>query len=70
MIEKVKAASAFLKERISSSPESAVILGSGLGSFADSLEGRTVIPYEEYRTGSFNRSRTRRKTCPRKAGRS
>jgi purine-nucleoside phosphorylase len=47
MIEKVKAASAFLKERISSSPESAVILGSGLGSFADSLEGRTVIPYEE-----------------------
>ena len=47
MIEKVEAANAFLKERISSSPESAVILGSGLGSFADSLEGRTVIPYEE-----------------------
>ncbi len=47
MIEKVKAACAFLRERLPSSSESAVILGSGLGAFADSLEERTVIPYEQ-----------------------
>ena len=45
-MEKVKAACSFLETEISSRPKSAVILGSGLGAFADSLEEKTVIPYE------------------------
>ena len=37
----------FLESRVQVKPEIMVILGSGLGAFADSLENTTVVPYEE-----------------------
>lgn len=37
----------FIKGRCGLKPEVGVVLGSGLGEFADTLEGKTVIPYEE-----------------------
>ena len=37
----------FLRERLSVAPEIAVVLGSGLGAFADELTGRVEIPYSE-----------------------
>ena len=47
MMDRVKAACAFLKDRFGTDCESAVILGSGLGAFADSLEDRSPLPYEQ-----------------------
>lgn len=47
MIERVRQACAFIRGRIAKVPEFAVILGSGLGAFADSLEESVVIPYEQ-----------------------
>ncbi len=37
----------FIKSRYAKPISTAIVLGSGLGSFADELEKRTVIPYEE-----------------------
>ena len=38
---------AFLAACISGKPETAVILGSGLGSLADAIEDPTIIPYQQ-----------------------
>lgn len=40
-------AAGYLKGRIPESPETAIILGSGLGSLADKIEEPIVIPYRE-----------------------
>jgi purine-nucleoside phosphorylase len=40
-------ASNFIDSRLTLWPRMAVVLGSGLGAFADTLEDRTVIPYED-----------------------
>src|SRR6266851_5051955 len=40
-------AAEFVKSRIPVRPRVAVVLGSGLGAFADALEDQTVIPYHE-----------------------
>jgi len=40
-------AAAYIRERIHSSPEAAIVLGSGLGGLADAAEGATAIPYKE-----------------------
>lgn len=45
--QKLKEASCYLKERITIVPELAVILGSGLGAFAELVEERVVIPYQD-----------------------
>ena len=37
----------FLSSRITGNPETAIILGSGLGSLADQIEEAVVIPYAE-----------------------
>ena len=37
----------YIREKIKASPDIAIILGSGLGEFADRLEDRIVIPYRE-----------------------
>lgn len=37
----------YLRSRIQGNPETAIILGSGLGTLADEIEERVVIPYEE-----------------------
>lgn len=42
-----KAAAAFLESRTALRPRVAVVLGSGLGAFADELAERTEIPYAE-----------------------
>lgn len=44
--EQVHEAAAFVRERIGEIPVAAIVLGSGLGSFADSLEDAVVVPYE------------------------
>jgi purine-nucleoside phosphorylase len=40
-------AAGYLRTRIKGNPETAIILGSGLGSLADKVEEATVIPYKE-----------------------
>jgi purine-nucleoside phosphorylase len=47
LFERVEAAAARLRERLGAVPEIAVVLGSGLGAFADHLADRTVVPYAE-----------------------
>ena len=37
----------FVRSRVSASPRVAVVLGSGLGAFAEELTGRTEVPYNE-----------------------
>jgi purine-nucleoside phosphorylase len=37
----------YLKTRLPEEPEIAIVLGSGLGPFADAVENPTVIPYED-----------------------
>lgn len=45
--EQYQEAVAFIAARITGSPETAIILGSGLGSLADRIEEAIVIPYAE-----------------------
>jgi purine-nucleoside phosphorylase len=45
--EKAEEAAAFVRERIAVSPRVAVVLGSGLGSFAQSVEHPVAISYED-----------------------
>lgn len=42
-----KDAAAFLRTRVKTPPRAAVVLGSGLGGFADQVETETTIPYAE-----------------------
>lgn len=43
--DQIKEAVAFIESRCPLSPEAGVVLGSGLGEFAETLEEKTVIPY-------------------------
>ena len=45
--EQYREAAAYLASRIEGNPETAIILGSGLGSFADQIIDPIVIPYVE-----------------------
>jgi purine-nucleoside phosphorylase len=45
--DQVSEAAAFVRARVPAVPETAVVLGSGLGDFADRVSGATVIPYTE-----------------------
>ncbi len=45
--QKLKRASEFLRLRLDAPPETAMILGSGLGDFVDQLEDRRSVPYAE-----------------------
>ncbi len=47
MLEKIKQTANFLKEKITVTPEVAIILGSGLGGLGTKLEDATVIDYKE-----------------------
>ncbi|MDO4754752.1 MAG: purine nucleoside phosphorylase I, inosine and guanosine-specific [Parabacteroides sp.] len=47
MNEYYREAAEYLSARITGSPETAIILGSGLGSLADQIEEAVVIPYAE-----------------------
>lgn len=45
--ERIDAAAAAIRERAAAAPELGLILGSGLGDFADRLEDRTVVPFAD-----------------------
>lgn len=45
--EKIQKAVEFINTKIGQRPEAAVVLGSGLGAFAESIQERIEIPYEE-----------------------
>lgn len=47
MYEKILETAAWLKERMPNQPETAIILGTGLGRLAESIEKETCIPYSE-----------------------
>ncbi len=47
MLEKIKATANFIKERIKSSPEIGIILGTGLGGLVNEIEIIDSIPYHE-----------------------
>lgn len=42
-----KEAAAYIAKQINNTPETAIILGSGLGSLAEKIQNATVIPYNE-----------------------
>jgi purine-nucleoside phosphorylase len=46
-VEKIREAATFVGSRVRSKPQVAVVLGSGLGGFAESLSNRADIPYSE-----------------------
>jgi purine-nucleoside phosphorylase len=45
--DKIQATAAFIRERISSTPKTGIILGSGLGGLVDLISKETEIPYSE-----------------------
>lgn len=47
MYDKIQETATFLKERMTSKPETAIILGSGLGHLADEIEVENEIAYSE-----------------------
>ncbi len=47
IVEKIREAVTYVGSRVRAKPQVAVVLGSGLGGFAESLSGRTAIPYSE-----------------------
>lgn len=47
MIDRIDTAASFLQSRISAAPEIGIILGSGLGAFADAVEAEAVFSYSE-----------------------
>ena len=47
LLDKIHAAAAYIRSRISCVPEIGLILGSGLGDYVQTLEGAVKIPYSE-----------------------
>lgn len=47
MLEKIKATSAYIKEKLPRSPETGIILGTGLGGLVNEIEIYASIPYSE-----------------------
>ncbi|MBR5310031.1 MAG: purine-nucleoside phosphorylase [Oscillospiraceae bacterium] len=45
--ENVKESADFILEKISEIPETAIILGSGLGGLVDAMEDKTIVPYAD-----------------------
>ena len=57
-IETINGITARLKERLEGrQPELGIVLGSGLGSLAESIENPIVVPYRELRLPRFHRNR-------------
>ena len=46
-LDNIKLSAQYLRERLGEVPEIALVLGSGLGDFADRLEHKCFIPYQE-----------------------
>ena len=47
MIEKINQTADYIRSRVSSIPETAIILGTGLGALVDHIEDKKFIPYTE-----------------------
>jgi purine-nucleoside phosphorylase len=47
LLDKIRDAAAYVQARTRLVPEVGIILGTGLGDFADALEGEVVVPYAE-----------------------
>lgn len=47
IFDRAQTAARFIRERINTDVDVAVVLGSGLGAFAETLEDKTIVPYEE-----------------------
>ena len=50
MDKQYKETAEYLAKRVTGNPETAIILGSGLGSLAEQIEDATIIPYNEIDT--------------------
>ena len=59
MLEKIQETATFLREKMHTSPETAIILGTGLGSLVHEITDKYEISYrsEERRVGKECRSR-------------
>jgi purine-nucleoside phosphorylase len=47
LFDEVTEAAAFVRARVGDFPDVAIVLGSGLGAFADRLEAQTAVPYAD-----------------------
>ncbi len=47
IFDRAQTSARFIRERINAEVDVAVVLGSGLGAFAETLEEATIVPYEE-----------------------
>lgn len=47
IFDRAQTSARFIRERINAEVDVAVVLGSGLGAFAETLENKTIVPYEE-----------------------
>jgi purine-nucleoside phosphorylase len=47
IFDRAQTSARFIRERINAEIDVAVVLGSGLGAFAETLEGKVIVPYEE-----------------------
>ncbi len=47
IFDRAQVSARYIREQIASDVDVAVVLGSGLGAFAETLENRVIIPYEE-----------------------
>lgn len=47
LLERIRAATAYVRDRSTLVPDVGVILGTGLGDFANALDGEVVVPYED-----------------------
>ena len=65
MLEKIQETAAFLKAKMHTHPETAIILGTGLGSLVHEITDKYEINYE---FPGFNRRRTQRETDFRETG--
>lgn len=47
MIEKIEQTAEYIRTRVASLPDTAIILGTGLGALVDHIEDKQFIPYSE-----------------------
>lgn len=47
IFDRAQTSARFIRERINADVDVAVVLGSGLGAFAETLEDKAIVPYEE-----------------------
>ena len=55
LYERAEHAARIIRSRTTETPRIAIILGSGLGAFADDFENAVAIPYQDITGSSFHR---------------